>query len=399
MFRIVLARQGQTMESGTLVRWCKAVDDAFNIGDVLYEVESEKAVIEIQATRPGRLVRLQAVPDDVVPVGAVLAIAAEPGEELTAAAIDALAVAPNEPGAESEESAKATPADGAVLPAVAPRAPTAIVAMPKARALAKELGVDLSAVAGSGVDGLITADDVRRAAATRAASPAAADGPPGADARIARKVALTAIGRSVLAALERGAGIPQFTQGILVDATELVRRKDAAGDSLTYLDFFLDALVRAAREVPEVLARIADRELQYYADIDISIAAATDHGLLLAVLLDAGSQSLAERASAWRSLVERARGGRLTPREATGGLIALSNLGTRGVDYGTPLLPADHSAIVFFGSLEKRPIVRGDAIEARPSVHVAITYDHRVVDGVLGARFTTAVRRALEATT
>jgi pyruvate dehydrogenase E2 component (dihydrolipoamide acetyltransferase) len=267
--------------------------------------------------------------------------------------------------------------------------------MPKARALARELGVDLAEVSGTGVDGMILPDDVRRAAAA-AQSPAAMPPlPAGADARVARRVPLGAIGRSTVAALERAWQVPQFTQGILVDAGGLVRTRESGGERLTYMDLFLDAVVRAARAVPEVVARLVDRELHFFDSIDVSIATATEHGLLIPVLRDAAAFDLARRGVAWRGLVEQARAGRLGPDQMSGGVIALSNLGTRGVDYGTPLLPVGHTAIVFVGALAMRPLVVGERLEARPSIHVSITYDHRVVDGVLGSRFTGALREAL----
>jgi pyruvate dehydrogenase E2 component (dihydrolipoamide acetyltransferase) len=161
------------------------------------------------------------------------------------------------------------------------------------------------------------------------------------------------------------------------------------------MDFFLDAIVRAARAVPDVLARLVDRDVLFFDAIDVSIATATEHGLLLPVLRDSGALSVAQRAPAWRALIDGARSGRLVPEQMSGGMIALSNLGTRGVDYGTPLLPLGHSAIVFVGGLANRPLVVGDQLEARPSLNVSVTYDHRVVDGVLGSRFTSALREAL----
>jgi pyruvate dehydrogenase E2 component (dihydrolipoamide acetyltransferase) len=387
MFRILLARQGQTMEQGTLVNWLKRVDDSFAIGDDLYEIETEKAIVVIQATRPGRLARIVAMPNDVVPVGALLAIAAEAGETPSVAEIDALVADKS-----TDAAAEAATGDDDSAPPAAPAGTRTVTAMPKARALAQELGVDLAAIAGSGAGGVITPDDVRQVSRPGPA-PAAAVAP---DPRITRRVPLSPIGRSTVAALDKATRTPQFTQGILVDASALVRRKEAAGGGLAYMDLFLDAVVAAARRVPEVLARLAEREILYFGSIDVSILATTDHGLLLAVLRDAGASDIRTRGAQWRSLVERARQGRLSVPESTGGLIALSNLGTRGVDSGTALLPADHAAIVFVGSIEKRAIAVGDKVEARPTVHVSVTYDHKVIDGVLGARFTTALREALE---
>jgi pyruvate dehydrogenase E2 component (dihydrolipoamide acetyltransferase) len=180
-----------------------------------------------------------------------------------------------------------------------------------------------------------------------------------------------------------------------VDATALQGAKAAANGKLSYMDFFLDALVRAARAVPDVLARVVENEIVYSDAIDISIATATDAGLLIPVLRNAGARSIEERASEWHRVVEGARAGTLTPQQMSGGILALSNLGTRGVDYGVPLLPYGHAAIVFIGAMASRPLVVNDRLEARPSIHVAITYDHRVADGVLASRFTAAFNEAL----
>jgi 2-oxoisovalerate dehydrogenase E2 component (dihydrolipoyl transacylase) len=262
-----------------------------------------------------------------------------------------------------------------------PGTPKKIVAVPKARALAQELGVDLGRVQGSGEGGAILVDDVRAAAITAAPE--------------VRRARLTAIDRSRIAALERSCRIPQFTQGILIDATSLEKAKAANKGGLSYMDFFLEAIVKAAAKVPGILARIGQDEIIYSQTLDISIATSTDAGLLIPVLRNAAAMFLEQRAPTWRRLVEGARAGTLTPQEMSGGIVALSNLGTRGVDYGTPLLPHGHSAIVFVGALAKRPMVVDDALTARPSLHVAVTFDHRVADGLLASRFTSALHEAL----
>jgi pyruvate dehydrogenase E2 component (dihydrolipoyllysine-residue acetyltransferase) len=393
MFRIVLARQGQTMEKGTLVRWCKNEGDEFAIGEDLYEIETEKVVVAIQATRPGRLVKAVAAVDDELPVGALLAIAGEKNEQISNPQVESLI-----------RSSTAEPATGATAnesPELIASRSNQITALPKARALAKELNVDLSLIVGSGEQGAITPEDVRLAARQRPAQPLHSPMPELDPAKSAtpptaiRRMALSPIGRSIGRALERGMLVPQFSQGILIDATELVRRKDGAQD-LTYTDLFLDAIVKAAKEVPDVLSRGSERDIHFFAGVDVSIVTATDSGLLLAVLRNAGAMTISQRAPAWRALADRARNGQLSPEESSAGLIALSNLGSRGVDYGTALLPVEHSAIVFFGSLRNRAIAIGDTVEARPTIHVSITYDHRVIDGILGARFTAAIRSALE---
>ena len=383
MFRIVLARQGQTMEQGTIVRGLVELDEPMTVGAELYEIETEKTIVPIEATREGRIVRFVAQPGDTVAVGALLAIAAEPGEQPTDAQVDAQVA--------SASDGTVTPADPtSPAPASAKPAPreTKVPVSPKARALAAELDVRLADVTGTGPDGAIVPDDVRRAASSPKSGVTTSIRPG------VRRTPLSPIARSMIASLDRAWQTPQFTQGMHLDASALVAARKADG-TFGYMDFFLDAVVRAARDVPEVLARVVGNELEVQDAVDVTVATATEQGLLVPVLRNAGALDLRQRREAWRALVERARAGRLGADEASGGIVALSNLGTRGVDYGTPLLPAGHSLIVFVGSLETRPIVVVDRIEPRPTLHVAVTYDHRVIDGVLGARYTSALKAAL----
>ena len=385
MGRITMPQAGQTMEQGTIVRWMLELNSPMTVGAELYEIETEKTIVPIEATRQGRIVRFVAQPGDTVAVGALLAIAAEPDEAVTEVQVDALLAQPQDSVPIDPVETSGSLASGAAVQRALRE--TKVPVSPRARTLATELGVRLFDVAGSGPHGTIVPDDIRRAAKATPTLPAE-------HSSGARSTPLMPITRTMIASLEKAWQTPQFTQGILVDATALVAARQSA-DDLSYMDFFLDAMVRAARAVPEVLARIVGANLELRDSIDITVATATDHGLLVPVLRDAGALDLLHRRDVWRALVARARDRKLGADEATGGILALSNLGTRGVDYGTPLLPVGHSLIVFVGSLEPRPIVIDQRLEARPSLHVAITYDHRVVDGVLGSRYTSALKSAL----
>jgi pyruvate dehydrogenase E2 component (dihydrolipoamide acetyltransferase) len=393
VFTIQLARLGQTMEQGTLVRWCKQVGEPIEIGEDLYEVETEKAIVPVQVTRRGTLLRHVTPEGTTVPVGAVLAVAGDPGESPTDAQVQAMALC--EAGSEGgSEAAAAAPSSALDTPAASSVASGRALAAPKARALAAELGVELRTVSGTGPDGLITPDDVRRA--VKAAAPPAADPAGTSDSRILRKVPLSPITRSMMSALEKGWQVPQFTQITLVDASALVRRKASNADGISYMDFFLDALVSAAQQVPEALVSIHGNEAWYHAEVDVTIALATDSGLLVPVLRNAAAMRIVERGRAWRALGDKGRAGKLVPSDMSGGIIALSNLGSRGVDYGTPLLPPGHALIAFIGALENRALVVNDRIEARPSVYLSVAYDHRIIDGALAARVTSSMRAALE---
>lgn len=398
MFTVQLARLGQTMEQGTLVRWCKQEGEAIEIGEDLYEVETEKAIVPVQVTRAGKLIRHVTAEGATIPVGTLLAVVADPGESYTEAQVQAMASA----AAQSPvtDASAPTTQNSSTAASSTPVESGRVVAAPKARALANELGVNLQTVRGTGPDGLITAEDVRRAKASvgaKDAMPPPSTAETGTDTRIARKVPLSPITRSMMGALEKGWQVPQFTQIALVDATGLVRRKESNADGLSFMDFFLDALLVAAKDVPETLVSVHGSEAWYHAEVDVTIALATDNGLLVPVLRNAGAMNIVERGKAWRALSERGRAGKLAPADMGGGIIGLSNLGNRGVDYGTPLLPPGNSLIAFIAALEKRALVVNDAVQVRPSVYLSVAYDHRVIDGVLGARFTSAMKAALEA--
>lgn len=392
MFKVYLPRLGQTMEEGTIVNWLKGEGEEVNIGDDFYEVETEKTTVIVEATRGGRLLKIVVPEDETVDVGTVLAVAGETDEQPSDEEIDHFVREDNEP-AEAAEQEVTSEAPSSTPPSGEGKAgQTKVAAAPRARALAGELGVDLGNVHGTGPDGLVTADDVRRAAGEGAGSGEVSK----TDSRIERKEPISSQNRAMMRSVEKGWSVPQFTQQALIDATALVQRKDSM-DGFSYMDFFLDAMVSASREVPEVLACVLDGEIGYYSSVDITIATATDRGLLVPVLKGADTMSFEERGPAWRKLVQRANENKLAPDEMAGGMIALSNLGSRGVDSGTALLPEGHSAIVFFGSLEKRPLVTGDGkLEVRPSVYMSVTYDHRIIDGALGSRYTTAMRNLLE---
>lgn len=384
MHKVQLARLGQTMEQGSFVQWLRKEGEAFKAGDDLYEIETEKSVVTVEATRPGSLVRLLVAPGDNVLVGDCLAVVADPGETLTSEEI-----ATAETGEEPLES----PPSVAVSPATVTGGEVRKVnALPKARALAAELGLDIAALTGTGPDGAITVEDVRRAAELAAEATNAQP----AGAVVNRVVRLTGVRKAMAEAVTRSWQAPQFTQIFLADASAMARRKDASRGNLSYMDLIVEAVVAAAARVPDVMATYDNGEITYYENVDLAIATATSGGLVLPVLRKAEAMDLGARAQAWRSVVERARDGRLTPADTAGPSIALSNLGRRGVDTGTPLLPAGLSTVVFFGAFAPRALVVDDRLEARPSVYVSIAYDHRVVDGELGSQFTAALKAAVE---
>lgn len=420
------------MERGTILRWFKAEGEAYEIGESLYEVETEKVVNEIEAKLPGTLCRILIPEDEEHPVGTLLAVVADPGEEPTEAdiqeAIDEERVVERGDDEEqisggsdhSEEAPNNVPAGSSSGSAVSSHpgsSPTGssesvrsrsggggrVRAMPKVRALAKELGVELESVEGTGKDGAITADDVRDAAT---------QGEAGADQSVASGVAtiserrpLSGVGRTMAQTVSRSwSEVPQFVQMVEFDVSGLVARrqrrleevKQEHGVDLSYTDLFLEALVAAVGEEPLANSAFGEGEIVVYEDVNVSVAVATDAGLLVPVLHGAQRMNLGERAVALRKLGERTRAGKLASTDFEGGTITLSNLGMHGVEGGTPLVTSPQAAVVFVGAMVERPWVVDAEIVPRPTVSVSTGFDHRVLDGVSAARFTTAFRSELE---
>jgi pyruvate dehydrogenase E2 component (dihydrolipoamide acetyltransferase) len=381
MHTLTLPRLGQTMETGTIVTWFVQEGQAYEVGDLLYEVESEKSEIEVEAKLPGTVAKLAVPEGEQVAVGTLLAVIADPGEELSDEEVQA-ALTPDQPRAEPA----AAPVAGGQPPSRAHSRRRAGRAMPRAKRLAAELDVDLSTVTGSGPDGTISEADVREAAVQGVA--------------VRERRPLRGIAKAQAEQMTRSWDIPQFSQDVEVDVGNLRRRRDRLRDEgvpATVTDLIIDAVVRAAAEVPEANSSFTGDEIVIYEAVNVSVAVATDAGLVVPVLHDCHAQDLGSRVVALAATAERARAGALTQDDSTGGTITVSNLGAAGVETGVPLINAPQACTVFTGATIDKPVVRDRQVTVRPIMHVVIAYDHRVLDGVTGARFTAAVRGALEA--
>lgn len=417
MHLVRLPRLGQTMESGIINLWFVDEGASFSLGDPLYEVETEKMNTEVEARQNGVLARIVvAAGSDEVPVGAVLGVIADTGEAVDDSAIDALLGLEAMDRAEDEapslhpESTATPPAEPQAprlnaedeLQAGGAGSPTRILAVPKARFLARERGIDLANVPGSGQGGVIRVSDVLGAngARTPATAPLADHdyvGPP----LVSERIPLRGVAKSMAEAMTRSwSDIPQFVQQINCNATALVarlKRLRYEGLRVTYTDLFVSAVAITASEVPEVNSTFAGDEIIRYADVNVSVAVATDRGLLVPVVRRAHARSIGEIAATTKDLAERARNDKLTIQDITDGTITVSNLGAFGIDTGTPIVNGPQCAIVFLGSLTDQAVVSEGQVIVQPRLNIAIAYDHRVVDGVTAAGFTSSLRTRLEA--
>ncbi|MFT4136726.1 2-oxoglutarate dehydrogenase, E2 component, dihydrolipoamide succinyltransferase, partial [Microbacterium sp.] len=411
---VVLPELGESVTEGTVTRWLKQVGDEVEVDEPLLEISTDKVDTEIPSPFAGTLVEILVGEDETVAVGASVG---RIGSGVPApAAAPAPAPAPAAPAAAPAPAAPAA----APTPAAAPAAPAAdavTYVTPLVRRLAQQHGVDLSTVAGSGVGGRIRKEDVLRAAES-AAAPAAAPAAPAAAAPAAIEVSplrgttqpMSRL-RKVLAerAVASMQQTSQLTTVVEVDLTKVANFRDQVkngflektGDKLSFLPFFVLAAAEALQVHPVINATVDGGDIVYPATENISIAVETERGLLTPVVRDAASKNLAQIAHDIADLAGRARSNKLKPDELSGGTFTLTNTGSRGALFDTPVVFLPQSAILGTGTVAKRPgVVTVDgkeAIAVRSYVYLALSYDHRIIDGADAAGFLSNVKKRLEA--
>lgn len=402
-------------DAGTLHQWLKQEGDTVAVGEALAEIETEKAIVEINAEHAGVLGRIviQAGPASV-PINTVIGVLLAPGED--AAAIDqalaehgaqatkpAVPVAATQPAATPAATANAA-STAAPAPATrdaasdAPTPGTRRFASPLARRLAAQWHVNLLDVQGTGPRGRIVRRDVE---AARDRAPVAAA--PSANRAAARRVPHSGMRRAIARRLtESKQQVPHFylTVDCRMDALLALRAQANQGGAvkLSVNDFIVRAAALALREVPEVNASWHDDAIEFHAGADISVAVATDGGLVTPIVRDADVKPLSAIAAEIVELAGRAKVNRLKPEEFTGGSLTVSNLGMYGIKQFAAIINPPQAAILAVGAAERRPVVddNGD-LKAATVMTVTLSADHRVVDGAVGARWLAAFRALIEA--
>ena len=431
---VVLPPLGESVTEGTVTRWLKKVGEAVAADEPLVEVSTDKVDTEIPAPAGGIVLAIRVPEDTTVAVGAELAVIGDagalPAETAPAAppapvAAPAPAPAPPAPPAPAPAASAPAPAPAATpAPAAATAADDEAYVTPLVRKLAAEKGVDLATVTGTGVGGRIRKQDVL-AAAERAAAPAAPSAAAPAAAAPAPAAAASPAAASVRGTTQQLSRLrrviaermveslqvsAQLTTVIEVDVTRIAALRDRAkgdfeareGVKLTFLPFFAKAAVEALAAYPMLNASIdmASGTVTYHGEVNLGVAVDTERGLLVPVVRDAGDLSVAGLARRITDLADRTRTNRVSPDELSGGTFTLTNTGSRGALFDTPIINQPQVAILGTGSVVKRPIVISDSgsdvIAIRSMVYLALTYDHRLVDGADAARFLSAVRARLE---
>ncbi len=437
MPEITMPKLSDTMTEGTLVSWKKKKGDKVSTGDVLAEIETDKATMEWESPEDGTLTEIFIQEGDKVNVGDRIAFIGDEGEEAPAAGKKEEKKPEKkkqEPQAESEKPAPAKkqeketappqqkaaskPVEKVAPPAKAkaatpPQSEDARVkASPVARRVAGELGVDLATITGTGPEGRIVESDVRAAAKSgSAAAPAPAKKAPAAAPAPGKisggsRIQLSGM-RSVIAQrlVESKGPVPHFYLNIELDAAPLMAARaelKSAGQGadtakITVNDFVLKAAVQAAVKVPKVNASFDGDAIVQYADVDLAVAVAIDDGLVTPILRAAQNKSLREISEAVKDLAHRARNKRMKPEEFQGGSFTVSNLGGYGIDSFSAIINPPQGFILAVGAISKTPVVDNcDQIAVGQRMTICMSCDHRVIDGALGAEYLKELRHLLE---
>ena len=393
-----------TMEEGQVVKWIKQEGDAVASGDILAEIETDKATMELVARGDGVLRKIITGEGTAVPVGDVIAVIAEADEDIE----DLIAGAGGGAPAATATDAAAEPAavpEATEAPAVSP-APSSnggkVKASPVARRLAADKGIDLSAVAGSGPGGRIVKRDVE--SATPGAAPAAPAVSFDVPAHEYEDIPLTQIRKTIARRLSASIGpVPHFFLTIDVDMTRVMEARkrvnahlDTMGLKASINDFVVKATAAALTRHPECNAWWQEDSIRQFNAVHVGIAVAVPDGLITPVIRNAQSKGIGQIGAEIREMAGRAQEKRLKPEEYTGSTFSVSNLGMFGIEEFTAVINPPEAGIIAVGAVEQRAVVVNGAVVAQPRMKITMSCDHRVIDGASGAAFLATLKRFLE---
>ncbi len=382
--RVVMPKLTDTMEEGVLLEWKKREGDPVQAGEALAEIETDKAVMDLEAFASGILRKILVQNGETVESGKLLGVIGEADEDITEALSDTIM------------SAAATSAKPAAAPATSP-APSPlpieesrIIASPRARALAAERGIDLSTVTGTGPGGRIVEEDV-----VKTQGPAASAMPAGTDQP------LTQMRKAIAkATVQSKAPVPHFylTREIEMEAAVEFRRqfKKDRQSHPSMTDLLIKAVALALRKHPDLNVSYVGDAIRRYERVDIGVAVGLEDGLITPVIRDCGAKTLEAISAESRELIERAKQKRLQPQEYSGATFSISNLGMFGVDNFLAVLIPPQAASLAVGAVRDVPVIVAGTVKAGRSMQVTLSCDHRAIDGVTGARFLTELKRLLE---
>jgi len=388
---VYLKKMTWTMEEGLIIRWLKHEGDEVSEGEGLCEVETEKTTDEIQAPVDGTLLKILRKEGTASPVNEVIAVIGSAGEDISSIP-------------EFSRSAPATPPSPAPIekPKLAHPSPMAsevsepslerIRISPSARRLARERGVDITKIKGTGPGGRIVSEDVLGAPSKPETGPSAEEYK---SAPLAghRKVIADRLSLSARTAVH----VPITMEVDMTSVSEAKSEEEKAGLQISFNDFIIKAAATALREFPPVNTMLLGQELRAMSEVNVGIAVGSGDDLLVPVVRNADRLSIQEISRSAKNLIERARSGRLATKEMSGGTFTISNLGMYDVDMFAPVINPPEAAILGVGRIVPKIVVVGEDMVIRQMMTLTLVFDHRVVDGVLAARFLQRVKQILEA--
>ena len=395
---VVMPALEMAQETGKIVSWVKKEGDAIRKGEILLEVETDKAVVEIEASADGVLGGVKSQAGAVVPVGTTIAWILAPGEQVPA---ETASAAPSARTMTEQSRPSTAPSTRTAPPASTGTAASSsgdVQISPKARRLAKELGVDIAGLRGTGPDGIITSDDITAAANSRAAAPTPAPAPAATGSSLSTVARLMAERTT-----QSWTQVPHFFLVRELDATALndVRAKlgpgieKDRGVKLTVTDLLVAVVARVLKKHPKMNATWSGNGIQMNPDINVSVAMAVTDGVVGAVIPKASSAALGDISVQRRDLAERARGGKLKPSDVANGTFSITNLGMYKIDAFSAIIPPPQAAILAVGRISDRVVAVNGQPAVRPMLTLTLSSDHRVVDGAQAALFLNDLADAL----
>jgi len=353
-----MPRLSLTMKEGTVVQWFKKEGEKVEKGEPVVEVLSDKVTYEVEAPASGIVRKILAEEGVDVPVAETLAVITAPDEELPE--VEAVAKAPVE------------------------RIEERILASPAAKRLAREQGVDLAQMRGTGPEGRIVEEDVRKFLEAARVTP-----------RVREIIPLTGIRKTAAERVSLSARTaPHSTITMEVDMSNAAKLREKF--QVSYTDILVKAVAKALTEHPVINSTLEKDQIKIFEDVNVGVAVATEKGLVVPVIRNADKKKLKEISSTLKGLVEKAREGKLKREEMSGGTFTITNLGMFGVDVFTPIINPPETAILGVGRVVEKPFVVEGEIVANPMMHLSLSFDHRVVDGVPAAQFLEKVKQLLE---
>jgi len=363
--KIIMPRLSLTMKTGTVVQWFKKEGEKVQKGEPLVEVLSEKVTYDVEAPESGILRKILAIEGADVPVAQTIGVIAAPDEQIPEIEVARVEAVPERELIEKAEER--------------------IIASPSAKRLAREHGVDLAKVVGSGPEGRIVEGDVKKfiEEITRLAP------------RVREIIPLTGIRKTTAERVSLSARTaPHSTITMEVDMKNAVKLYEETQAS--YTDMLVKATAQALREHPIINSTLEGEQIKVFEDINVGVAVATEKGLVVPVIHNADRMSLSDIGSALKLLVEKTREGKLTKEDLTGGTFTITNLGMYGVDVFIPIINPPETAILGVGRVSEKPVVVNNEITTKPTMHLSLSFDHRIVDGAPAAQFLQKVKQILE---